>query len=292
MPKLAPDAPPEPPIALPPARTVHVPGRGELFLRDTGGDGPVGDAAARLDRQRRPELVRRLRRPRRRRLPGARDRPPRPRPRPATAGPVPARRLRRRRRRRAADARARPGDVVGYSMGGAIAQLIARDHRDVVGGLVLSGTAQHWQDAADAALSGDGRRSGWRCRSRRERSGARASARSASVTSPATAVAPVRVAAPLRRATSPRPAASSAGSTRARGCTPCRFPARSWSRPGMSAVPPHKQRELAAALRRARVRGSRSTTWSSSTGPAEYNPRAAGRRVAARPQGADRTRRL
>ena len=31
-------------------------------------------------------------------------------------------------------------------MGGAIAQLMARDHPDVVSGLVLSGTAQHWQD--------------------------------------------------------------------------------------------------------------------------------------------------
>jgi pimeloyl-ACP methyl ester carboxylesterase len=40
-----------------------------------------------------------------------------------------------------------PAIVVGYSMGGAIAQLVARDHRDVVSGLVLSGTAQHWQDA-------------------------------------------------------------------------------------------------------------------------------------------------
>jgi 3-oxoadipate enol-lactonase len=39
-----------------------------------------------------------------------------------------------------------PAIVVGYSMGGAIAQLIAREHPDVVGGLVLSGTAQHWQD--------------------------------------------------------------------------------------------------------------------------------------------------
>jgi pimeloyl-ACP methyl ester carboxylesterase len=36
--------------------------------------------------------------------------------------------------------------VVGYSMGGAIAQLVAHDHPDVVEGLVLSGTAQHWQD--------------------------------------------------------------------------------------------------------------------------------------------------
>src|ERR1700733_13244874 len=34
-------APPEPPIEMPPARTLRVPGRGELFLRDTGGKGPV-----------------------------------------------------------------------------------------------------------------------------------------------------------------------------------------------------------------------------------------------------------
>ncbi len=39
-----------------------------------------------------------------------------------------------------------PATIVGYSMGGAIAQLIARDHRDVVRGLVLSGTCQHFQD--------------------------------------------------------------------------------------------------------------------------------------------------
>ena len=26
---------------MPPARTVRIPGRGELFLRDTGGEGPV-----------------------------------------------------------------------------------------------------------------------------------------------------------------------------------------------------------------------------------------------------------
>lgn len=36
--------------------------------------------------------------------------------------------------------------VYGYSMGGAIAQLLARDHPDVVSGMVLSGTAQHWQE--------------------------------------------------------------------------------------------------------------------------------------------------
>ena len=41
-----------------------------------------------------------------------------------------------------------PAVLVGYSMGGAIGQLVARDHPDVVRGLVLSGTAQHWQDPA------------------------------------------------------------------------------------------------------------------------------------------------
>ncbi len=39
-----------------------------------------------------------------------------------------------------------PAVIVGYSMGGTIAQLIARDHRDVMRGLVLSGTCQHFQD--------------------------------------------------------------------------------------------------------------------------------------------------
>ena len=32
---------PDPPGALPPARTVQLPGRGEVFVRDTGGDGPA-----------------------------------------------------------------------------------------------------------------------------------------------------------------------------------------------------------------------------------------------------------
>src|SRR3982074_1718687 len=36
----SPSWPPVPPIEMPPARTLTVPGRGELFLRDTGGDGP------------------------------------------------------------------------------------------------------------------------------------------------------------------------------------------------------------------------------------------------------------
>jgi 3-oxoadipate enol-lactonase len=39
-----------------------------------------------------------------------------------------------------------PATFVGYSMGGTIAQLIARDHRDAATGIVLSGTSQHFQD--------------------------------------------------------------------------------------------------------------------------------------------------
>ncbi len=45
-----------------------------------------------------------------------------------------------------------PAIFVGYSMGGTIAQLIARDHRDVVRGVVLSGTAQHFQDPETAKV--------------------------------------------------------------------------------------------------------------------------------------------
>src|SRR2546423_9681099 len=33
--------PPEPPFEMPPARTLRIPGVGELFLRDSGGDGPA-----------------------------------------------------------------------------------------------------------------------------------------------------------------------------------------------------------------------------------------------------------
>ena len=44
-------------------------------------------------------------------------------------------------------------------MGGVIAQLVARDHPDVISGLVLSGTCQHFQDAETRRLlEVDGRR--------------------------------------------------------------------------------------------------------------------------------------
>jgi pimeloyl-ACP methyl ester carboxylesterase len=138
--------PPIPPIEMPPARTIIAPGRGELFLRDTGGDGPVvmllhgwvasadlnwcgaynalaaaGYRVLAIDHRGHGRGLRAL---------------------------VPFRLT-----DCAGDAAAAlgvldaaPAIVVGYSMGGAIAQLMARDHADVVSGLVLSGTAQHWQD--------------------------------------------------------------------------------------------------------------------------------------------------
>ena len=139
-------APPEPPIEMPPARTLRVPGRGELFLRDTGGDGPVvmllhgwlttadlnwwsaygalteaGYRVLAIDHRGHGRGLR----------------------------PLAPFRL----AECAADAAAAlrqldlaPATIVGYSMGGAIAQLIARDHPDVTGAVVLSGTTQHWQE--------------------------------------------------------------------------------------------------------------------------------------------------
>jgi 3-oxoadipate enol-lactonase len=131
---------------MPPARTLVTPGHGELFLRDSGGDGPAvmllhgwmatadlnwcgvyrdlidaGYRVLAIDHRGHGRGLRPL---------------------------VPFRLS-----DCAADAAAAlrtlglaPALVVGYSMGGAIAQLLARDHPDVATGVVLSGTAQHWQD--------------------------------------------------------------------------------------------------------------------------------------------------
>src|SRR5437764_5405742 len=137
---------PIPPFEMPPARTLRVPGHGELFLRDTGGDGPVvmllhgwmasadlnwcgaygdlieaGYRVLAIDhrghgRGLRPLVPFRL----------------------ADCAADAAATLRQ--------LRLTPALVVGYSMGGAIVQLVARDHPDVLGGLVLSGTAQHWRE--------------------------------------------------------------------------------------------------------------------------------------------------
>jgi 3-oxoadipate enol-lactonase len=131
---------------MPPARTVRVPGRGEFFLRDTGRDGPVvmllhgwmasadlnwcgaygdlfqaGYRVLAIDHRGHGRGLRPLERFRL--ADCAHD-----------AAAV------------LAQLDLAPALVVGYSMGGAIGQLLARDHPDVVSGLVLSGTAQHWQD--------------------------------------------------------------------------------------------------------------------------------------------------
>ncbi|HTU87577.1 MAG TPA: alpha/beta fold hydrolase [Solirubrobacteraceae bacterium] len=138
--------PPVPPFDMPPARTVRIANRGEFFLRDSGGDGQVvmllhgwvatadlnwcgaydalaaaGYRVVAIDH----------------RGHGRGLRPLEPFRLSDCAGDAAA-------ALRALDAA--PAIVVGYSMGGAIAQLMARDQADAVSGLVLSGTAQHWQD--------------------------------------------------------------------------------------------------------------------------------------------------
>jgi pimeloyl-ACP methyl ester carboxylesterase len=138
--------PPEPPFEMPPARTVRVPGRGEFFLRDNWGEGPAvmllhgwmasadlnwcgayadlvaaGYRVLAIDHRGHGRGLRPLERFRL-----------------ADCAADAAAVLRQ--------LDAAPALVAGYSMGGAIGQLLARDHPDVLDGLVLSGTAQHWQD--------------------------------------------------------------------------------------------------------------------------------------------------
>lgn len=138
---------PEPPVALPPGRILHVPGRGEFFVRDSGaGDGSTvlllhgwmfssdlnwfttyadlqaaGHRVIALDHR---GHGRGLRSPEPFRLQDCA----------ADAAAV----------LRTLDAG--PALVVGYSLGGAVAQLLARDHRDVTAGIVLCATANDWSD--------------------------------------------------------------------------------------------------------------------------------------------------
>jgi pimeloyl-ACP methyl ester carboxylesterase len=142
----APKDAPEPPLEPPPGRIVHVPRRGEFFVRDTGGDGPVvlllhgwmvsadlnwitmydtlaaaGYRVLALDHR---GHGRGLRTPERFRLT-------------LCAGDAAAI-LRHEGIDRAL--------VVGYSMGGPIGCLLARDHPALVAGLVLCATAPDWQE--------------------------------------------------------------------------------------------------------------------------------------------------
>ncbi|HEX8975167.1 MAG TPA: alpha/beta fold hydrolase [Solirubrobacteraceae bacterium] len=147
--------PPVPPHEMPPARTVVVPGRGEFFLRDSGeadagrpavmllhgwtvtadlnwhaAYGPLQEAGYRvlaIDHRGHGRGLRAM----------------------TPFSLIDC----------AADAAAvvdqlgvGPAVFVGYSMGGTIAQLVARDHRELVRGVVLSATAQHFQDRQTAKV--------------------------------------------------------------------------------------------------------------------------------------------
>ena len=135
-----------PPFPLPTGRTVVVPDRGEFFVRDTGGDGPVvllvhgwmfpsdlnwGQTYGPLRRAGYRVLAmdlrghgRGLRTSRPFRLADCAD----------DAAAVLA----------ALDVP--QALVVGYSMGGPVTQLLARRHPDRVGGFVLCATALDWSD--------------------------------------------------------------------------------------------------------------------------------------------------
>ena len=152
MPHPAPPWAPEPPIPLPPGHVVHVPGRGELFMRDSGGDGPVvlllhgwmfsadlnwWRAYGPLERAGYRVLALDHRGHGR----GLRTHAPF---RLTDCADDAAALLRHLGVRRAL--------VAGYSLGGAVAQLLARDHGDLVSGLVLGATSAHWTDARQRIL--------------------------------------------------------------------------------------------------------------------------------------------
>ena len=148
----APKWAPEPPVELPPGRVVHVHGHGELFVRDTGGDGqPVlllhgwmfsadlnfwRNYGALADAGYRVLAVDHRGHGR-----GIRSHVPFRLSDCADDAAALLRHL-----------DAGPTLVVGYSMGGPIAQLMARDHADVVAGLVLCATSSHWKDLRQQVL--------------------------------------------------------------------------------------------------------------------------------------------
>lgn len=143
---------PEPPIELPPGRLIHVAGHGELFVRDSGGSGPallllhgwmfpsdlnwLRTYAPLIDAGYRVLALDHRGHGRGLRSPGA-----------------------FRLEDCAADAAALLDalgleDViaVGYSMGGPIAQLLARDHPKRLRGIVLCATATDWSEPRMRAI--------------------------------------------------------------------------------------------------------------------------------------------
>jgi 3-oxoadipate enol-lactonase len=146
------DSAPLPPVPLPPGRAVTVPGRGEFFLRDTGGEGPAVllvhgwmfpsdlnwlHAYGRLQRAGYRVLAmdlrghgRGLRSDAPFRLEDCAD---------DAAGVL-------------AEIGVRTATVVGYSMGGPVASLLARRHPGRVDGVVLCATALDWSDPRQKAV--------------------------------------------------------------------------------------------------------------------------------------------
>jgi 3-oxoadipate enol-lactonase len=147
-----PDPVPVPPVPLLPGRYVDVPGLGELFVRDSGGAGPVvlllhgWMFASDLNwAQQYGPLVRAgyrvLAMDHRGHGRGLRSRD---RFTLAACADDAAALL--------AALDAPPAVAVGYSMGGPVAQLLAQRHPDRVAGVVLCATAMDWQDPRQKAF--------------------------------------------------------------------------------------------------------------------------------------------
>ena len=139
-----PNWPPEPPVPLPSGCVVHVPGRGEMFVRDSGGDGapvlllhgwmfsadlnwyptygPLREAGYRVLAVDHRGHGRGLRSPDPFSLKDCAD----------DAAAL------------LAHLKVQPVLAVGYSMGGPIASLLARHHPRLVAGVVLGATAMDW----------------------------------------------------------------------------------------------------------------------------------------------------
>ena len=140
------DYAPDPPVGLPPGRLVHVPGRGEFFVRDSETDGPpilllhgwMFQSDLNWWRAYRPLIdggYRVLAVDHRGHGRGLRSTAPFRLADCASDAAALVREL-----------GCAPLPVVGYSMGGAVAQLMARDHPDAVAALVACATAPDWTE--------------------------------------------------------------------------------------------------------------------------------------------------
>ena len=135
---------PEPPIPLPNGTVIHVPGRGEMFVRDSGGEGPpvlllhgwmfsadlnwyttydalseAGYRVLAVDHRGHGRGIR-------------------------SAEPFSVKACADDAAALLAQLKVQPVMAVGYSMGGPIASLLARHHPQLVAGLVLGATSMNW----------------------------------------------------------------------------------------------------------------------------------------------------